>query len=318
MAKKGKKRKSAEMVDQSDQDGSRAGKESNSARDSMKPSFHIRLTYKKVEDQEVDHWISGSTETEPDLIEVLKTKFPMGRVSLERGEKGLEHFQATVLTGQTRQRCSAVQKYLIEHFPELYFADKRDYCEPCRKTWASVEYCKKEETHVAGPWEWGLEKTVTRDLTLKDLPDPYPFQQTILDRYEEPAPLFNSKIHWYVDPAGQIGKTMTGRMLTLTHDFYLLDGDAQKQKFQCAKNPKPGYILNIVRSKEGRFSYAGLEAISDQYFCDTFGSDQQGMIIRKGAHIVCFANWLPQLDQITPERWVIYKWDEEVKDFLEI
>jgi len=300
-------------LDHVDQAGSRDGKGEESSRDTMKPSFHLRLTYEKVESEKVDHWISGSTE--PDLIEILKEKFPIGRVSLEKGKNGLEHFQVTVLTGKTRQRRSAVRKHLLDHFGNLEFP-KKDYCEPCLKTWASMEYCKKDETHIAGPWEWGLEKKEDRELTVKDLPDPYQWQQDIIDRYTEPAPLFNAKIHWYVDPTGQIGKTMTGRMLTLKNGFYLLDGDAQKQKFQCAKNPAPGYILNIVRAKEGRFSYSGLEAISDQYFCDTFGGDQKGMIVRKGAHVVCFANWYPQMDQISKDRWVIYVWDEENKEFI--
>jgi len=314
-----KKRKSPESSDpvvQQDQSGSRDGKGDISSRDVVKPSFHLRLTYDKVETQKVDHWISGSVDHErPDVVGILETKFEAGRVSLEKGKNGIVHFQITVGCFKTRMRRSAVRKYIEEHYPVDF--PIKDYCEPCEKTWASFQYCKKADTHVAGPWEWGMAPAEpSRDLEMKDLPAPYPFQQTILDKYNEPAEIFNADIHWYCDPDGQIGKTMLGRMLVLKHKFYLLDGDAQKMKSQAAKHPAPGYILNVVRSKEGKFSYAGLEAISDQFFCDTFGCENAGMVVRQGSHVVIFANWTPEQGKITSSRLKIFNWDEENKDFV--
>jgi len=304
-----------QKVDHVDQGGSRDGKGEESSRETVKPSFALRLTYEKVEQEKVDHWISGSDEIrEPEVVEVLKEKFEAGRVSLERGEKGLEHFQITVGCWKSRMRRSAVRKFLEEHW-KLDFPVK-DYCEPCLRTWASFQYCKKVESHLAGPWEWGLEKEDERSLKISDLPEMRPFQKTIVERYETPAPMFNSTIDWYTDVKGQIGKTMLSRMLILKLGFYLLDGSAQKMKFQAAKTPAPGYILDVVRSKEEHFSYEGLENISNQVFCDTFGSDQKGMVIRKGAHIVCFSNWHPIVEKITKSRWNIFQWDEKKMDFV--
>lgn len=309
-----KKRKQSEIeVDQPDQPGSRDGKGEKSSRDVVKPSFAIRLTYETVETKKLDHWISGSVD-QPDVVEILKSKFEAGRVHLEKGKDGQPHFQITVGCFKSRMRRSAVRKYLEDNY-EVKFPSI-DYCEPCEKTWASFQYCAKADTHVAGPWEWGIEKKESKNLTIEDLPTPYPFQETLLTRYETPAPTFNAEIDWYYDVNGQIGKTMLGRMMILKLGFYLLDGDAQKMKSQAAKHPAPGYLLNIVRSKEKFFSYSGLEAISDQVFCDTFGTENEGMVCRKGSHVVVFANWAPEEGRITDSRLNVYSWDEENKEFV--
>ena len=81
-------------------------------------------------------------------------------------------------------------------------------------------------------------------------------------------------------------------------------------KFQMAKNPKKGCCINLVRSKEEHFSYEGLENMSDQLFCDTFGSDQKGMVIRKGSWIVVMANWFPELTKLTAGRIKVYEWKD--------
>jgi len=162
-----------------------------------------------------------------------------------------------------------------------------------------------------------MEKPLDMNLKVEDLPEPRPFQAKILEELGQEPDIFNPKIIWYVDYDGQIGKTMTGRMLVLKHNFYLLDGSAEKMKFQAAKHPSKGYILNIPRSKEGTFSYTGLESLSDAFFCDTFGSDQAGMQCRKGSWIVCFANWKPCLDKLTTSRWIIRQWDSSAEDFVD-
>ena len=122
-------------------------------------------------------------------------------------------------------------------------------------------------------------------------------------------PAGTSIVHWYTDVGGQVGKTTLCKMLSMRSDFYLLDGGAQKMKFQAAKNPHVGYCVNLTRSKEEHFSYDGIESISDGYYCDTFGSDQKGMIMRKPSHIAIFANWSPDTDKMSAGRIKEYVWD---------
>ena len=173
--------------------------------------------------------------------------------------------------------------------------------------------------YPTGPWEWGIEPKVNRDLSEADLPpmtNEFVWQQEIYDRYLPEPPVLTTRVHWYVDPEGQRGKTTLLKRMCLCNDFYLLDGGPQKMKFQMAKNPKKGCCINLVRSKEEHFSYEGLENMSDQLFCDTFRSDQKGVIIRKGSWIVVMANWFPELAKLTTGRIKVYEWEDT--NFIEV
>lgn len=297
-----------------DHPGSRGGKMGKTPRDTMKSSFHLRLTAEKIVDQEtLAHWLSGSVNHADDkgpleLLTILKEKFTAGRVSLEKGKEGQAHFQCGVLTGPKRLRRSAVRDFLSDNFDDLQFPNG-DYCEPAVNQWATLQYCAKAETHIAGPWEWGLNVAKNRDLKLSQLPVPYVWQQKIIDRYAEEPAAGTSVVHWYTDEGGQVGKTTLCKMLSMSHDFYLLDGGAQKMKFQAAKNPAMGYCLNLTRSKEEHFSYDGIESISDGYFCDTFGSDQKGMVMRMPSHIAIFANFSPEVGKMSEGRIKEYVWN---------
>ncbi|AXH74460.1 MAG: replication associated protein [Cressdnaviricota sp.] len=300
-----------------DHDGSAGRQGGKKPREAVKSSFHIRLTASKVLSEEtLAQWISGSVDQpdEPDLVLVLKNFFAGGRVSLEKGEGGVPHFQCTTLCGKDRKRRSAVRTFLEDNYDDLLFP-QCDYCEPCEKTWAALEYVQKEDTHVAGPWEWGLNSLASRDLKPGDLPEPRLWQKDLLKRYEDEPPAGSSVVQWYYDPEGQVGKTTCAKMLVMTKKWYLLDGSAQKMKFQAAKNPKMGYIINLSRIKEDRFSYEGLEALSDNFYCDTFGSDQKGMIMRKPSWVVVFANWRPDGGSMSKGRIKTFEWCEVAQNF---
>ena len=302
-------------VDHADQQGSRGGKRVKTPRETLKSAFHIRLTSQKVEDEK---WITGSLDHKdcgpPGLLEVLQTRFPRGSINFEVGKNGQPHFQCTVFTRKgKRERRSAVRAYLEEHYDELKWP-VLDYCEPCTNVFASDTYTQKSETAVCSPWVWGV---CVRTLSIDDLPEPYGWQKTILDRYEPEAPVFNANIHWYYDERGQIGKTMMGRMMVMKRGFYIISGGKEKMRHLCAKNATRGYFLNITREEQEHLSYAGLEQVSDQIFADTFSSDMHGMVCRKGAHIVVFANFSPNHAQISSSRWRIYKFNYEKDDFDE-
>lgn len=277
-------------------------------RETMKPSFMIRLTAEKVGD--TDQWISGSMDQTPDIVEILKSEFFGGRLSLEKGENGQLHWQILVLCGKTRKRRQAVRTFLEGHFDGLVWPEC-DYCEPTQNIWASKEYVMKEESHVCGPWEWNIDAKPGRDLKAEHLNEPYQWQSDLLDLYSEEPPMGWNKVDWYYDPVGQIGKTDTCKRLALRKDSYLLDGGAQKMKFQAAKNPAMVYMMNLSRTTEDKFSYGGLESICDQVYCDTFGSDQKGMVLRKPSWVLVFANWAPEMGKLSKGRIRIWEFVED-------
>lgn len=285
----------------SDHKGSGAGKRGETAPDrKVHSAFAIRLTAEKV-------GISGSLDqqNEPELIQILRDRFPRGSVNYEKGKKGQYHFQITVFTKKgKRERRGPIREYLLDSYPTLEFP-KKDYCEGCLNAFASETYCRKSETAQCEPWIWGNEGE--RDLKWSDLPTPYAWQQKIIDRYTIDAPMFNPMIDWYYEPEGQIGKTMLERFLILGSGFYLLSGGKEKMRHLAAKNPCRGYCINITRSEQSTTSYPGLEQISDQVYCDTFGCDMEGMNLKKGAHLAIFANFPPQLHEISRTRWRVWR-----------
>ncbi len=313
MSKKSKKRGSVDPA------GSADGEEGNcpqikKQRESLKPSFHIRLTASKT--GSVDQWISGSMDQTPDVVEILKNYFPAGRVALEKGDKtGMYHWQCTGLFFDTkdRKRREAVRKMTLEHWPDLEYPEK-DYCEPCEKTWASMQYCaKKDHTWVCGPWEWGVDKPKSRDLKIEDLPAPFKWQSNMMDKYEPEPPQGWCTLDWFGNPDGQIGKTTLAKMMSLKYgkDFYLLDGGAQKMKFQAAKNPARVYVINFTREREEHTPYGGLEAICDNFYCDTFGSEQKGIIVRKPSWVIVFANFFPDVGRMSAGRLNVYEFKDD-------
>jgi hypothetical protein len=289
----------------SDHKGSGAGEKGETAPERRSHSaFAIRLTAEKC-------GISGSLDqsNEPELIQILKHRFPRGSVNYEKGKKGQYHFQITVFTKKgKRERRGPVREYLKNHFPDLEWP-KKDYCEGALNAWASETYCRKTETAQCEPWIWGNEGE--RDLRVSDLPTPYAWQQKWIDRYTKDAPMFNPMVDWIYDVDGQIGKTMLVRFLVMLCGFYLLSGGKEKMRHLAANNPARGYCINITRSEQDTTSYPGLEQISDQVFADTFGSEMQGMTMRKGAHLAIFANFPPKRHEMSSTRWRVWRWNGE-------
>ena len=136
-----------------DQDGSADGKLKKcprikeTKRETMKPSFMIRLTAEKVGDYL--GWIGGSVDQTPDLVEILKSEFYGGRLSLEQGKGGQMHWQILVLCGKVRKRRSAVRTFLESHFEDLKWPEI-DYCEPTTNVWASKNYVQKDDSRACG------------------------------------------------------------------------------------------------------------------------------------------------------------------------
>lgn len=278
----------------------------------------IRLTAQKTENQgNLDFWINGSMDQTPEAVAVLQSYFEATAISLEKGkgQTGQLHWQIWAFCGKSRKRRSAVRQFLEDHFEGLIWPSI-DYCEPCCRIHAGKNYCVKQDTRVAGPWLHNVEPPINMTMTLADLPTIYPWQKEIIDRYKDQAPVLNPQIHWYVDPEGQQGKTTCGKFLHFHNKFQMLDGSAQKMKFIAAKYPAIGYYLNIPRSKEDHFSYEGLESVSDGNYVDTFGSDMQGMIMRKASWMVIFTNWLPDYHKMTLKRNVVRLWSDAMQRFV--
>ena len=270
--------------------------------------FSWRITYSKV--------------SKDQLIQILtESKIMFSQFSVEKGKKGNLHYQGVSKpSAKSRWKLDRMWRVFQKTIPSVCFPTL-DYCEGMHiNSWskAIVSYTEKSETHIEGPFTIGELDTALEekdgstdfDLKLSDLPKLYPWQQIIADRHKDPPPLFHSKIYWYYEPRGQIGKTMLGRYFHLKHKAIYLQGAGRHILATAFNNPSFWYIFGLTRSDENRISYRALESLNDNFYMSGFGSDATGMRCRKTAWTIVFANFKPQLDCISTDRWVIENLNE--------
>lgn len=83
------------------------------------------------------------------MYDRVKASYVVGQ--LEKGKEGTIHLQFLVYT-QRKVRASAFKKL-----------DHRLHIEVCRNARDASKYCKKEETRIQGPWEFGVEPQWNQD-----------------------------------------------------------------------------------------------------------------------------------------------------------
>lgn len=82
---------------------------------------------------------------------MAKAVYTVGQ--LERGENGTEHVQFYINVGNSKQRLSYMKKL-----------NDRAHWEPVRFDKAAQRYVMKEETRVAGPWEFGTKPIIKQEV----------------------------------------------------------------------------------------------------------------------------------------------------------
>lgn len=181
------------------------------------------------------------------------------------------------------------------------------------------DYCSKRKTKVveegtdAGPWSRG-NLGVADQLTLFKVLDPMEglkykdWQQDIINIID--ASPHNRKIYWYWDGNGGVGKSVFTKHLVLMHEALVCNGSAKDMMFFIAtklnktkKNPKI-IVFDIPRAKNKDYlSYVGIEKIKDGCFLST--KYESSMVVYNPPHILVFANWPPDEEKLSPDRWVI-------------
>lgn len=162
------------------------------------------------------------------------------------------------------------------------------------------KYCCKEGDVVCDYW------AIPSPLTGKDL---YPWQQEILAIIDaEPD---ERSIYWYWEPTGNVGKTAFAKHVIISRemmgDTIYCTGKSADMKFaimQMAKYPKV-VLMGLTRSQETFVSYEGIEAIKDGIFFS--GKYESGMCVGQCPHFIVFANFPPELDRLSADRWVVRK-----------
>lgn len=172
------------------------------------------------------------------------------------------------------------------------------HIEPMKDIWKSKKYCSKEESRVAGPWDQTsiFIETIDRNHF-------YDWQHKCYEiLMRKPN---NRTIHWVYEPKGNCGKTAFCKYMAV-HNGAIVFNNAPTKDIAFALPAAPRIVLfNMSRSSENRFNYNAVEAIKDGLI---FSPKYEGrMKIFDSPHVMIFANFEPEYNALSIDRWCIYR-----------
>lgn len=195
-------------------------------------------------------------------------------------------------------RISAAKKLL--NMPQAHLERCKGNHQEC------INYCSKLESRDKGPFIYDSEEINVKDpLEDKEL---YPYQQFIIDILR----LNNDSdriIHWFYDLEGNVGKTALCKHIVLKYKNVLfLNGKGSDILYAVSQYVQEHKALDIVlfhfsRTIENYVSYQSIESVKDGIF---FSSKYESkMCLFNSPIVICFANFAPNMDSLSKDRWDI-------------
>lgn len=163
-------------------------------------------------------------------------------------------------------------------------------------------YCSKEgnfETNMLPPLKTRL-LSLYENITWKD------WQNEVLEIINtKPDP---RKIYCYVDIEGNSGKSFLCKYIDLIYDVIIAEGkkeDIFHQINQLMTEKKEPYIVivDVPRSQSNYINYTAIEKVKNGHLYS--GKYEGGKCIFETPHVFIFCNQLPNLHELSADRWVI-------------
>lgn len=188
--------------------------------------------------------------------------------------------------------------------PKNLFNEKIHW-ERCRNIKNSIAYCQKIDTRTGQIYTKGI--TLIKQIKILDTNKLYPWQKELLDIIdEEPS---ERTIYWRWENTGNTGKSSFCKYLCVKKDALILSGKGADMKYGIVKyyEKKGEYpkliILDIPRSCENYISWTGIEEVKNACF---FSPKYEGsMIVGNCPHLIVMANFHPNMNKISMDRWDI-------------
>lgn len=213
----------------------------------------------------------------------------------ELGENATPHLQ-----GLINNKCQVALSTLKSWNPRIHWEATRDIK-------SSIKYCsdpakRKEAGRI---WSFGFTLPDQPNLFLLDEVDLFAWQRALLEEIrQEPD---ERRITWYSDEQGGSGKTAFCKfaLSTVPRCLFFSGGNFRDiSHVVCKSKFDPRVVvLNLPRSSEGKVSYAAIEAIKDGIIQS--GKYEGGFKMYAPPHLIVMANFLPDLTQLSIDRWDI-------------
>lgn len=172
----------------------------------------------------------------------------------------------------------------------------------------NVDYCSKPETREdpdEEPTRWGFAKEIRIITELRA------WQQRLVDLLSgEPD---DRTVHWYWDRVGGVGKTALAKYLIVKPEYnaVYMNGKGADIKFfltthfakQDTNKDNLICIWDLSRTSEDFIPYGSIEALKNGLFFS--GKYESTMAVFNSPHVVVFANYPPDQDKLSSDRWHI-------------
>lgn len=233
--------------------------------------------------------------TESDRVNLINllgsngSKFIIGE---EVGENGTPHLQGYI---EFAKKQRPLEMKIFDIFKKKIHWEKTKGSEQ-----ENIAYCSKDGKYVLNGLKMVKPKRQPKILSDDDL---YEWQQKIYDICKgEPD---DRSIYWIFEDKGNVGKTQLAKKLS--HDLGAVPVEGKKNDilYCCAEHESDIYIFDFERSMEDYISYGAMEKIKNGYYmCSKYESKP---ILRASPHVICFANFVPDHETLSKDRWKIFK-----------
>lgn len=204
----------------------------------------------------------------------------------EKAESGYLHWQIE-LTLTTKLRFNELKNILGFH---------QAHIEPTHNYFKAKNYCSKSETRIEGPY---TEKS-TFIKTIEKLKE---WQEILLkELLTEPD---DRTVIWYYDKEGGAGKTAFAKYMAIKHNALVLNNGKFNDLAYAVNEETKIVIINISRSLEEHVNYNAIEALKDGLIFS--GKYESKTKIFNSPHVVIFANFEPNLNALSSDRWNVRK-----------
>lgn len=259
---------------------------------------------KKITEKRVvpgKYWCFTWNNWKPENLEELETKFKSLNAKWIIGEEvgttcGTPHLQGYV------EFSNNVRPTETFNFTTCIHWTKRA---PKATSMNNIKYCSKEgRTHCGGGFKpFRSLVDPMEGLTLRK------WQLMALDIIATPCLESDRRIHWFWEEEGNAGKSTFAKHLCMLGNTYYCYGKGADIKFALLKymecNQCDLVIVDVPRSKSKEpFHYDAVEEIKNGIFFS--GKFESGMTIYNKFHVFVFANFRPEKEEMSGDRWRIY------------
>lgn len=222
----------------------------------------------------------------------MAPKFLIGK---EVGEKGTPHLQGYV-EFEKKVRMDECKKINNKIHWEIAKGN----------TEQNIKYCTKDKNF----FNQGF--TIKRPLKILPREKLWKWQLDLIDIIEKEPD--DRTIHWFWEPKGGLGKTTFCKFLSFHYGAIPVEGKKNDVLFCAAVFDSEIYIFDFERSMEDYISYAAIEKIKNGYYmCAKYESKP---IIRNCPHVIIMANFKPEVDKLSLDRWNIKRIRSEEIDII--